>query len=184
MKASAFLATSLDGFIARKDGRVDWLSGYEPSAAEDYGFGAFMETVDTIVMGRHTFETVLALGHWYYGHKPLLVLSTHDIAIPERLAATVERACAPPSEIVRRLSVRGAQHLYVDGGKTIQGFLRDGLLDRLIVTRVPVLLGRGIPLFGEAEQDTRLRHVATRSFANGLVQSEYQLASARASGAD
>jgi dihydrofolate reductase len=177
MRTTAFLATSLDGFIAREDGSVDWLSGYEPSRAEDYGFGAFMETVDTIVMGRNTFETVLSLGHWYYGHKPLLVLTTHEIQIPERLAATVERACGTPAEIVRRLSVRGASHLYVDGGKTIQGFLRDGLLSRLIVTRIPVLLGRGIPLFGRTPHDIQVRHVATRSFANGLVQSEYDVAS-------
>ena len=175
MRASAFLATSLDGFIAREDGGVDWLSGYEPSAAEDYGFGAFLKTVDAIVMGRHTYETVLALGHWYYGQTPLVVLSTRELAIPERLAATVEHWSGTPAEVVSRLAARDALHLYVDGGLTIQSFLRDGLIHRMVITRIPVLLGKGIPLFGELQHDVQLRHVDTRTFANGLVQSEYEV---------
>ncbi len=175
MKVSVFVGASLDGFIAREDGALDWLTEYEPSDTEDYGFKAFMEGVDVVVMGRVTFETVLALGHWLYGRKPVVVLSSGRPAIPPHLAATVEHAAGRPDEIVTRLAARGWHHLYVDGGKTIQGFLRDGLVNRLTVTRIPVLLGRGIPLFAATSHDIRLRHVGTRSFANGLVQSEYAI---------
>lgn len=176
MNASVYIATSLDGFIAREDGAIDWLMPHSQTAdGEDYGYRAFMDTVDVLVMGRHTYELVRTFGGWPYGSTPVVVLSSRGVEIPEALAGTVECMSASPGEVVRRLARRGAGHLYVDGGKTIQGFLAEGLIQRLIITRVPVLIGTGIPLFGTVPQDIHLRHVETRSYPSGLVQSEYEV---------
>lgn len=171
MKASVFVGTSVDGFLARVNGELDWL----PNDAEEHGYVAFMATVDALVIGRKTYETVLGFGGWAYGKKPVFVLSTRPLRPPPQ-GATVEQMTGPPAEIVSRLEARGIQHIYVDGGITIQGFLKAGLIQRLIITRVPVLIGAGIPLFGLTGRDIRLRHIATRAYPSGLVQSEYEVA--------
>jgi dihydrofolate reductase len=179
MKASVYIATSLDGFIARTDGGLDWLPGIEGEEAgeEDYGYRAFMDSVDCLVMGRNTYDTVLGFGgEWPYGEKPVVVLSSRPVDIPNDLANKVEWMSGPPDDVVQRLAERGATHLYVDGGRTIQGFLAAGLIQQLIITRVPVLIGEGIPLFGPLPHDIKLRHIETQSFANGLVQSRYEVA--------
>jgi dihydrofolate reductase len=172
MKASVFIATSLDGFIARANGDLDWLP---PGGGEPHGYDEFMATVDALVIGRKTFETVLAFDTWPYGEKPVFVLSTRTLA-PAPLGAVVECMSGAPAHIVSQLAARGIRHVYVDGGITIQGFLQAGLIQRLIITRIPVLLGAGIPLFGPLRRDIVLRHVGTRQFASGLVQSEYEVA--------
>jgi dihydrofolate reductase len=169
MRASVFVGTSLDGFIARANGDFDFL---ESGGGEPHGYDEFMATVDALVIGRKTFETVLAFEQWPYGEKPVFVLSTRPLA-PAPPGAVVEHMSGEPAEIWAQLTARGLQHIYVDGGITIQRFLRAGLIERLIVTRVPVLIGQGIPLFGALPQDVLLRHVATRQYAGGLVQSEY-----------
>ena len=177
MKASVFIATSVDGFIARPNGDVDWLpNGGNEDGEEDYGYQEFMESVDVLVMGRNTYELVLTFGSWPYGEKPVVVLSSRrQLNIPEHIAGTVESMSAPPREVVRRLAERGAKHLYIDGGKTIQGFLAEGLIQQLIITRVPILIGSGIPLFGSIPQDIKLQHIATRTFESGLVQTRYEV---------
>ncbi len=172
MRASVFVGTSLDGFIARANGAFDFLP---PGGGEPHGYDEFMATVDALVIGRKTFETVLTFGSWPYGEKPLVVLSTHALA-PAPPGAVVERMSGAPADIVSQLAARGIQHIYVDGGITIQRFLQAGLIQRLIITRVPVLIGSGIPLFGALQRDIALRHVATRQYASGLVQSEYVVA--------
>ena len=172
MKASVFVGTSVDGFIARSDGALDFLP---PGGGEPHGYEEFMATVDALVVGRKTYETVLAFDVWPYGKKPTFVLSTHSL-LPAPAAAVVERLSGSPADIVSQLSARGIQHIYVDGGVTIQGFLRAGLIQRLVVTRVPVLIGSGIPLFGPTTRDIALKHIATRQYASGLVQSEYEIA--------
>ena len=134
-----------------------------------------MATVDALVIGRKTFETVVSFEAWPYGEKPVVVLSTHPLA-PTPPGAVVERMSGAPADIVSQLAVRGIRHIYVDGGITIQRFLEAGLIHRLIITRVPVLIGAGIPLFGALPRDITLRHVATRQYASGLVQSEYVVA--------
>lgn len=169
MKAAVFIGSSLDGFIARPDGGLDWLP---PGGGEEHGYEAFMASVDALVIGRKTFETVLAFDAWPYGEKPVFVLSTRPLA-PAPSGATVERLAGAPADVVAQLSARGVRHAYVDGGITIQGFLRAGLIQRLIITRVPILIGEGIPLFGITGRDIPLRHVETRTYASGLVQSEY-----------
>ena len=172
MKASVFIGTSLDGFIARINGGLDFLP---PGGGEPHGYDEFMATVDALVIGRKTFETVLTFESWPYGEKPVVVLSTRPLN-PSPLEAVVERMAGTPAEIVSQLAARGIRHVYVDGGITIQQFLRDGLIQRLIITRVPVLIGTGIPLFGPVPRDIVLMHVETRQYASGLVQSEYEVA--------
>jgi dihydrofolate reductase len=173
MKASVFVGASVDGFIARPDGRLDWL----PDAPEPHGYDEFIASVDTIVIGRKTFETVLSFDGWVYGTKRIVVLSSQPVDLTVAIArgGVVEQMGGEPSDIVARLEATGAQHLYVDGGITVQRFLRANLIDRLVITRIPVLLGDGIPLFGSLPADVRLRHVATRTFPSGLVQSEYEI---------
>ncbi len=177
IKASVFIATSLDGFIARANGDLDWLTGAESAPSEqDYGYQEFMDTVDTIVLGRNTFELVLTFDTWPYSGKKVVVLSSRLDAIPPHLGDSVEWLALPPRRLVERLAAQGATHLYVDGGKTIQGFLNAGLINELIITRIPILIGTGIPLFGPLNHDIRLAHVATRQFENGFVQSRYRIA--------
>lgn len=176
MRASAYIATSIDGFIARQDGGIDWLPGGEDAQGdEDYGYQEFIDSVDAIVMGRNTYELTSSFDPWPYAGKPVFVLSSRGVDVPEDIAGTVEPMTASPREVVRRLEERGFGHLYVDGGATIQGFIREGLIQRLIITRIPILIGAGIPLFGPLSHDVRLRHAGTRQFANGLVQSEYEV---------
>jgi dihydrofolate reductase len=169
VRASVFVGASLDGFIARRDGALDFL----PADPEPHGYDEFIASVDALVMGRNTFETVLSFGGWHYGAKPVFVLSSRPLEIPAFPGAVVEQLSGTPPEIVAELSARGIEHIYVDGGITIQRFLEAGLIQRLIVTRVPVLIGDGLPLFGSLRKDVVLRHVATRQYPSGLVQSEY-----------
>lgn len=171
MKASVFVGTSLDGFIARADGSLDFLPS---GGGEPHGYDEFMATVDALVIGRNTYETVLGFDTWPYAQKPVFVLSTRPLAQAPP-GAIVEHVEGSPVHVVSLLESRGVQHIYVDGGITIQAFLRAGLIQHLTVTRVPVLIGTGIPLFGELLRDIPLTHIATRQYASGLVKSEYQL---------
>lgn len=170
VKTSVFVGTSLDGFIARPNGELDFLDA--SGGGESHGYEEFIATVDALVMGRNTFDTVLSFGKWPFGTKPVFALSSRSLGAAPA-GAVVERMSGEPGEIVSALEARGFQHLYIDGGITVQRFLRAGLIDRLIVTRVPVLIGEGIPLFGKLDRDIKLTHVATRPYASGLVQSEY-----------
>jgi dihydrofolate reductase len=169
MLATGFVGASVDGFIARPDGGLDWL----PKVTEDHGYNELMATVDAVVIGRGTFETVLGFGGWAYGRTPVIVLSSGTLDLSALREYPVEQMSGEPREIVARLEARGLKHLYVDGGITIQRFLRAGMIQRIVVTRIPVLIGQGIPLFGPLDADVRLRHVRTRDFPSGLVQSEY-----------
>lgn len=175
MKTSVFVGVSVDGFIARPDGGLDFL---DAGGNEAHGYEEFIATVDTLVMGRKTFETVVGFGVWPYGERRVVVLGHQpvDLTPIEKLGGRVERRSGTPADILAALEAEGARHVYLDGGVTIQGFLAAGLVERLVVSRVPVLIGSGIPLFGALPHDVRLRHVATRSFAGGLVQSEYEVA--------
>ena len=175
MKTSVFVGTSLDGFIARVNGAFDFLDAPGAGGSEPHGYEEFFATVDAVVMGRKTFETVLTFDTWPYGTKPVFVLSSRPLA-PSPPGAAVEHLSGPPADLVAKLAARGFKHIYVDGGVTIQRFLQAGLIDRLTIARVPVLIGTGIPLFGPLERDITLRHIATRVYASGLVQSEYAVA--------
>ncbi|MGA8272488.1 MAG: dihydrofolate reductase family protein [Candidatus Sulfotelmatobacter sp.] len=172
MKASVFIGTSLDGFIARPNGALDFLP---PDGGESHGYNEFIASVDAIVIGRNTFETVLTLGPWPYGNKRVVILSSRPIDLSAARGGLVEQMAGTAEEIVSRLAASGANHAYIDGGITIQQFLRAGLIQRLIITRVPVLIGEGIPLFGSLPHDIRLRHIATKHYPSGLVSSEYEV---------
>jgi dihydrofolate reductase len=171
VKVSVYIATSLDGFIARRNGDIDWLSGGE--GGEDYGYAEFIASVDHIVMGRNTYEKVLTFGSWPYEPK-VIVLSSRDLVIPPGLSGKVEALHLAPSSLVHELEGRGASHIYLDGGQTIQRFLREGLVDELIITTIPVLIGEGLPLFGPLGKDVKLELISSRSFPNSFVQNKYK----------
>jgi dihydrofolate reductase len=169
MRASVFIATSLDGYIARPDGGLDWL----PVGEEAHGYDEFMATVDAIVIGRKTFDIVVAFNAWPYGKKPVIILSRTLSELKAPDGAVCQLMTGSPQMILDRLGELGFEHLYIDGGVTIQGFLDAGLIHSMTITRIPVLLGSGIPLFGALSHDLWFKHVATRSFPSGMVQSEY-----------
>jgi dihydrofolate reductase len=174
MTVSVFIGTSVDGFIARPNGDLDFLP---PGGGEPHGYDEFMANIDTLVIGRKTFETVLTFPAWPYGDKRVVVLSSRPVDLAVVRAGIVEQMGGPPAEIVSKLAASGARHLYVDGGITIQRFLCAGLIQRLIITRVPVLIGHGISLFGTLPRDIRLRHISSQGYASGLVKSEYHVVS-------
>lgn len=180
MKVSVYIATSLDGFIARENGSLDWLPGSDGQVdpqlgKEDFGYNAFFKSIDVLVMGRNTFELALAFGKWPYTDKRVVVLSSTLKAVPEAFSDTVELRNCTASELYDELERSHARHVYVDGGKTIQGFLNAGLIKQMTITRIPVLIGSGIPLFGSLDHDIKLRHLETKTYANGFVQSRYQV---------
>jgi len=176
-KASVFVATSLDGFIARPDGSIEWLVQANAAipSGEDCGYKAFMETVDVIVMGRNTFEQVLTFSEWPHGDKKVVVLTRKGVAVPEALRRTVSISSEAPASLVERLSSAGAEHLYIDGGETIQSFLNERLISELTITVIPVLLGEGKPLFGPLRSDASLTHLSTHAYPFGFVQSRYRV---------
>lgn len=172
MMTSVFVGVSLDGFIARRNGAYDFL----PTDGDDSnGYAEFIATVDALVIGRKTFETVLALSQWPYGNRQVVVLSSRPLDLSRVRGNRVEQMSGDPVEIVSRLSARGFNHAYVDGGITVQNFLRAGQIQRIIINRYPVLIGDGIPLFGSLPHDVRFRHIATQTLKSGLVKSEYEV---------
>ena len=171
MKLSAFVGTSLDGFIARRDGKYDFLPA---GGGEPHGYDEFIASVDTILIGRNTFEVVLRLPSWPYGTKRVVVLSHRPLDLSE-ISGGIEQMSGDPAQIANKLSASGARHVYVDGGITVQEFLRAGQIHELTITRVPILIGDGIPLFGSVPQDIKLRHIGTRQYESGLVTSKYEV---------
>ncbi|GAB3533275.1 dihydrofolate reductase family protein [Arthrobacter tecti] len=166
-----FIGMSVDGMIARADDDLDWLTGGTAGDADDpdkSGFTEFMRSVDHMVMGRSTYEIVLSMGEWFYGDTPVLVLST-------RLQTDDSRVHIVRSleEAVARLDDDGARSVYVDGGRTVRSFLAAGLIRSLTLTRVPVLIGEGKPLFGALPADIRLQLAEMKSFKGGAVQTRY-----------
>jgi dihydrofolate reductase len=161
MRASVFIGTSVDGFIARADGALDFLP---PDGGEPHGYNEFFASVDALVIGRKTYETVRAFPEWPYGQKRVVVLSSQSFEFSKGTARNIEQMSGDPGQIVAKLAASGIRHIYVDGGVTIQRFLRAGIIDRLIITRVPVLIGHGIPLFDALPHDIHLKHIATQTY--------------------
>src|SRR5260370_5747386 len=173
MTASVFIGTSLDGFIARPNDDLDFLP---PGGGEPHGYNEFIASVDAIVIGRKTFEKVLTMGPWPYVDKRVVVLSSRPLDLSKAVGGVIEQMAGTPAEIVSQLAATGADHPYIDDGITIQRVLRARLIQRLLRTRVPLLIGEGVPLFGALPHDIRLRHVATRHYPSGLVQGQYHIA--------
>ena len=172
MTNSVYIATSLDGFIATSDGGLDWLDEIPNPDGSDHGYAEFMSGIDAIVMGRKTFEKVLTFSLWPYD-KPVYVLSRSKVRVPNELENKVEIVKKNPKTLVDQLKERGHQNLYIDGGITIQGFLEEDLIDELIITRIPVLLGNGAPLFGKLIQRMYFSHKRTEVLNETLVKSYY-----------
>jgi dihydrofolate reductase len=167
-----FIATSLDGFIAAADGGIDWLVDFPNPDKNDYGFAEFTQKIDALVMGRNTYEKVLTLNEWLYP-MPVFVLSHSNPEIPAALKDKVTIIKGEPKEVVEVLNRRGYANLYIDGGKVIQSFLREDLIDELIITTVPILLGDGIPLFGKIPQMLNFQLIKTESYRSSLVKCHY-----------
>lgn len=170
-----FIATSLDGFIAREDGDIGWLlSRDDPD--EDHGYADFIAGMDGLVMGRGSYEAVSRFDAWPYD-KPVVVLSRSlaGTAVPEVLLGRVRFVDLTPSAAMEMLAIEGWRHVYVDGGRVVQSFLRDGLIQDLVITQVPVLIGQGLRLFGSLDRDVALHHLGTTTFPSGLVQSKYRV---------
>jgi len=169
-----FIATSLDGFIARPDGDIGWLLARD-DPSEDHGYRDFIADKDWIVVGRGSYEKVREFDPWPYD-RPVLVLSRQlaGTPVPAALAGKLAFSAAAPREAMAELARRGARRVYVDGGQVVQSFLRAGLIEDMVLTMVPVLVGAGRPLFGALPQDRDLALVASRSFPSGLVQSTYR----------
>lgn len=176
-KCSVFIATSLDGFISREDGSIDWLMKANSLAPpnEDCGYQSFMSTVDGLVMGRNSFEKVLSFDSWPYQDLPVIVMSSQVIKVPDHLKKTVSTSSERPLELVKRLSQQGFKHLYIDGGITIQNFIAENLISELTITLIPVLLGSGRLLFGSLAHDIALNHMETKCFDGGFVQLRYAM---------
>ncbi|MEO0738469.1 MAG: dihydrofolate reductase family protein [Cyanobacteria bacterium J06649_12] len=176
-KVSVFIATSLDGYIARSNGDIDWLDAANATVpkGEDCGYGALMQSVDALVMGRNSYEKVRSFGFWPYGDTPVVVMSSNPISFPNDLPKTIQHSSEHPRELCKRLSHHGIGHIYVDGGNTIQRFLAAGLVDELTITVIPVLLGSGIPLFGALNSDLSLTCVGTKTYEFGFVQLKYTI---------
>ncbi|HEY2867432.1 MAG TPA: dihydrofolate reductase family protein [Pyrinomonadaceae bacterium] len=166
-----YIGTSLDGFIARKNGSFDWLSKFADAQAID-AYEKFMAGIDVIVLGRGTFETVSGFPDWPY-ERPAVVLSRTLAKVPPRLGNKVSLSTHKPQEVLADLSEKGHRSVYVDGGKIIQSFLAEDLIDELTIARVPVLLGDGIPLFGFLSGDRYFEHRHTATYPNGLIRSYY-----------
>jgi dihydrofolate reductase len=172
MRASVYVGVSVDGFLARRDGSFDFLTAEgEPPP----GYEEFMASVDTLVMGRGTFEVVRKMKPWPYGDKPVVVLSGGKLDFSDVKAVPIKQMSGTPAEVVSNLEARGAKHLYIDGGITVQRFLEAGLIQRITITRIPVLIGEGIPLFGPLPHDVKLKHVKTAEYPGGAVRSEYEV---------
>lgn len=176
MTCSVFIGTSVDGFIARPNGALDFLP---VDGGEPHGYTEFFASIDALVIGRNTYETVLAFPKWPYGNKRVIVLSSRPLDFSKLRAATpkaqIEQMSGSPAEIVGQLEARGIRHAYIDGGITVQQFLRAGLIQHLTITRVPVLIGQGMPLFGSLPRDIRLKHVTTQTYSSGMVKTEYEV---------
>ncbi len=173
-RCSVFIAISLDGFIARPDGAIDWLS-IASRPGEDYGYAELFASIDTLVLGRKTHDVARTFEPWPYAGKRCVVL-THGEGAATPFAHGEERASGPPAELVARLAREGARHVYVDGGSVIQQFLAAGLVDDVTLSVLPILLGDGIRLFGKTGSDVRMTLTASRAYESGLVQLRYDVA--------
>jgi dihydrofolate reductase len=173
-KNKVFIATTLDGYIADENGGVDWLNAIPNPEEGDMGYGALMESIDALLMGRNTFETVCGFDiEWPY-QKPVFVLSNSLSAIPEKYAnhATLVQGTSLTAAL-ENLHAKGFHYLYIDGGKLIQSFLHEDLIDEMTITRIPLLLGKGIPLFGTLEAPLAFSCVRTVKYTDQLVQQHY-----------
>lgn len=168
-----YVGASLDGYIAGPNGEIDWLEERSHPDDGDHGFADFMAGIDALLMGRNSFDVVAGMNEWFYT-KPVFVISNTMTEVFLFYADKVQLCRGSLPEVVKNLAERGYENLYIDGGKVIQQALREDLIDELIVTQLPILLGKGIPLFGDLDGPIRFDHVNTVVFKSGLVKNHYR----------
>ena len=173
MTISVYIATSLDGYIATERGDIAWLEDFPNPTNSDYGYFEFISGIDAIVMGRKTYETVVNMRPWPYDKK-VFVLSRSLFEVPPELVDKVEFMSGDIKTIAKKLAERGYKNLYIDGGQTVQGFLKKNLIDELIISTLPIILGKGIPLFSSPHERIDFQHCSTEVFEGGLVKSHYK----------
>ncbi|HEY9535363.1 MAG TPA: dihydrofolate reductase family protein [Mucilaginibacter sp.] len=171
MSNIVYIATSIDGYIAGKDGDIKWLTEFPNPEGSDYGFNDFIKGIDALIMGRHTFETVNGFDTWMYP-VPVFVISNTLTKLSGKWAPKAELIKGDLKDLIAQLNVRGINNIYVDGGKTIQSFLAQDMIDQLIITTIPIVLGGGIPLFGDSKQ-LKFKHKSTDIYTGGLVKNTF-----------
>lgn len=167
-----YIAVSLDGYIASSDGSLDWLINIPNPDQSDFGFNDFLNRINGILMGRKTFEQVVSFGEWPYSKK-VFVLTRTLRAVPEHLKEKAEIINGEIPQVLQNLNRMGYNNLYIDGGQTVQSFLRLDLIDEMIITRIPVLLGDGIPLFGSIPNLLKFKVVSTEKLSDHMVKNHY-----------
>ncbi|WP_299115107.1 dihydrofolate reductase family protein [uncultured Winogradskyella sp.] len=172
-KNKVFIATSLDGYIADKNGGIAWLDDIPEINTIDTGYETFTSQIDAMLMGRTTFETVLSFGiEWPY-KKPVFVLSRTLTKVPQNLKGKVFLVNGTLKEVLQTIHNKGLYRLYIDGGKTIQSFLKQDLIDEIIITIIPTLLGGGLSLFGELSEKLQFECVSSKVYLDKIVQNRF-----------
>lgn len=174
---SAFLAISVDGYLAGKNGDLTWLdkANQQVPEGEDCGYNAFIKPIDALIMGRKTYEKILSFKVVWPYTMPVYVLTSHPLTVPDNLKNKIIATQQSPLALIRQLAKQNHQHIYVDGGQTVRSFLDAGLLNHLILTQIPILLGEGIPLFTQTPHSYPLRLVTSHVYPFGFVQLHYQI---------
>ena len=173
MSNIVYIATSIDGYIADKENKIDWLHETPNPEGSDMGFSLFMERIDALLMGRNTLDMVLSFDcEWPYS-KPVFVLSNSMKSVPEGYEGKVFLVNGALKDIFKQIHDKGFEHLYIDGGMTIQSCLKEDLIDEMIITTIPVLLGGGIPLFADLDAPLKFQHSKTVKHLDALVSNTY-----------
>ena len=172
MTLYAYIGHSIDGYIADKNGGIDWLNEIPNPNNDDFGFAEFMGKVDAIVMGRNTFEMVQSFGMWPYT-KPVYVISSRLKTLSEEYSGKAKILNLKPAQIIEKLREIGHTDLYIDGGALIQSFLSEDLMDELIITAIPILLGGGVSLFGDLPKPMKFKLKKSEVLLNSLVKNHY-----------
>jgi dihydrofolate reductase len=167
-----YIATSIDGYIATSSGGIEWLHELPNPSNSDYGYSEFIKNIDALLMGRNSFEKIMTFDEWPYEDK-VFVLSSTLTEVPPELVGKVEFISGSPADILSNVNSLGFNNLYIDGGLVIQSFLAEDLIDELIVTRIPIVLGSGIPLFGKLIKPLKFTHKTTKVYDDQLVKSHY-----------
>lgn len=184
MNCSVYIATSADGYIATLDGSVDWLHTAGNSEADmgdnqDMGFDRFIKSIDCMIMGRKCMEMISSMDltpeQWPYGNTHIIVLSNTVTEPPENLSGKIEMYSGDIHVLIKKLENKGFKHAYIDGGSTITSFINLKLIDKMTITKVPVLLGEGIPLFGKINQNVKLENSEATAFPNEFIQIKYDV---------
>ncbi len=177
VKVSVFVGTSLDGYISRRDGRIDWLekANRKVTTGEDFGLNSLLNSIDLLIMGSKTFEQVQTFEDWLYKDTKIIVMSSRDLEIPSKLMETVTVTKESPSQLIERLSTESINHVYVDGGMLIHSFLVSGLVNEITVTIVPIIIGSGKSFSGILPMDISLQHLKSTTFESGFVQIQYRV---------